>query len=168
MHENSLALMDGLLGRRNHQGSTVLDVGSYDVNGTYREVCKKHGLVYVGFDIAPGPNVMICATSLAGVASESFDIVISGQMLEHDRHPHSSVLHMKRIVKAEGWVILIAPREIPEHKHPIDCWRFLPDGMRVLLEGFEDIDAGVYNGIDTYGVGRKPVGYRERMSIVEE
>ena len=39
---------------------------------------------------------------------------------------------MVRVLKPEGLICIIAPRGFKEHRHPVDCWRFLPDGMRAL------------------------------------
>ena len=37
----------------------VLDVGSFDVNGNYREIFESIGLDYTGLDMEKGPNVDI-------------------------------------------------------------------------------------------------------------
>jgi len=37
-----------------------------------------------------------------------------------------------RILKPGGLCCIIAPSGGPEHKYPVDCWRFFPDGLRAL------------------------------------
>src|ERR1700758_690440 len=39
---------------------------------------------------------------------------------------------MCRIVRPGGLIFLIAPSRGPEHRYPVDCWRFYPDGYRAL------------------------------------
>ena len=40
------------------EGIRVLDVGSYGVNGTYKEIVSNtRKYVYTGLDVNPGPNV---------------------------------------------------------------------------------------------------------------
>jgi hypothetical protein len=63
---------------------------------------------------------------------------------------------MARVLKPEGWMFITAPFSWHIHRYPIDCWRFVPDGMRVLFE-----DAGIRCIIsyviysDCWGVGVK-------------
>ena len=69
---------------------------------------------------------------------------------------------MARILKPNGTIIIIAPSIWVQHRYPIDCWRFLPDGMRCLLEeaGLAFMDSKVYKNknpmeVDCYATGRK-------------
>jgi hypothetical protein len=155
MHDESLALMRDLFAKVGGpvNGDHVLDVGSYDVDGSYRESVTGRGAVYTGLDVRPGPNVDVWAPG-RWPEMRSFDMAISGQTLEHDPKPWETVHRMAAQVRKGGWVLLIAPREQREHRYPIDCWRFLPDGMRALLANVcERIDAGVVKR-DCWGVGR--------------
>jgi len=126
-------------------GDKVLDVGSYDVNGTYKSIFEKRGLLYTGTDREKGPNVDIVmdACQLIGPdgkeVRDEYDMVVSGQMLEHMEFPLLATIAMKRAVKPAGYVIWIVPYACPDHKHPIDCWRIMEDGMEFLLEGFDDV-----------------------------
>ena len=36
---------------------TVLDIGSYDINGSYRKLFAQTKVKYIGLDIEKGPNV---------------------------------------------------------------------------------------------------------------
>jgi hypothetical protein len=49
MHPESFARMAREL-KRTH-GQNVLDVGAYDVNGSYRPICEALGKSYTGLDI---------------------------------------------------------------------------------------------------------------------
>ena len=110
----------------------VFDIGSQDVNGTYKPIFD--GWRYHGVDISAGPNVDIVMTDSIPVPDSYSDLVISGQTLEHCRNPFVLVKEMARILKPEGYLFLIAPFRWTQHKYPIDCWRFLPDGMKCLMQ----------------------------------
>lgn len=172
MHASSLKLMKNLLDRLPAQdGGNVLDCGSAIADSglqtSYRELCQAKNFDYTGFDLKPGWNVDavgdIYTLSVLAYA-KAFDLVISGQLLEHLESPLLAVQKMKQAVKVGGHIILIAPWQYGEHRHPIDCWRVLPDGMRFLLEGFTDIDAGTWAN-DCWGVARRPEGYKAPWKI---
>jgi len=120
----------------------VLDVGSYDHNGTYRGIFRDprsnlSNFIYCGMDIEPGPNVdIVCGDPYRWpeLSDNMFDLVISGQCLEHVPMPWVWIGEVARVCKIYGHVVLIAPWRAPYHKAPGDCWRILPDGAAALLE----------------------------------
>jgi SAM-dependent methyltransferase len=59
--------------------------------------------------------------------SESLDLVISSQMLEHNPYFWLTVAEMARVAIEEGAVAIVAPAAGSMHRHPLDCWRFYPD-----------------------------------------
>jgi len=144
---------------------TVLDIGSLDVNGSYKNLLPPHWK-YVGADLRPGPNVDICMTSEFEIplGSGSVDLVISGQCLEHCRNPFRLVSEATRILRDGGLMLLVAPFVFFEHKEPIDCFRFLPDGMEAIFEECGIDPIRTYLGkqapgevhVDCWAVGRKP------------
>lgn len=166
MHQNSTKVMLDLLRRVARPGLRVLDIGSLDVNGTYRPLVERFDMEYVGIDAEAGPNVDLVASAYAlPPALGDFDLVLSGQTLEHLSLPIVAAEEMKRVCRVGGWVLLVAPFVCAEHRFPVDCWRFLPDGLRFLLEGFEAVDAGIVHG-DCFGLGQKPAGYAPRWRLV--
>lgn len=140
---------------------TIADVGSFDVNGTLRPLFADiPSWTYTGFDLEPGPNVDVTLSSPYSwpeIATGSFGVVVSTQVMEHVRHPWRWLPEVARICKPGGLVYVCTPNTIEFHEYPIDCWRAWPDGLRALFEdaGLEIVD--VYaSGIDTTGIGRKP------------
>lgn len=136
MHPNSLKLCREFFADVNthysHLPKTVLDVGSYNVNGCYRAIWD--GWDYTGVDIAKGPNVdLVIPKDAMWSLGRQFGVVISGQCIEHCEDPFWLTQRMAEHVQPGGLLLLIAPFRWPQHRYPIDCWRFLPDGMRVLL-----------------------------------
>jgi SAM-dependent methyltransferase len=114
----------------------VVDIGSYDVNGSYRTLFGNAGWSYCGLDLEAGPGVDVVLESpyRYPIASRSVDLVISGQAFEHVEYFWLSWMEMLRILKPGGMVFLIAPSRGPEHRYPQDCWRFYPDGYRALAK----------------------------------
>lgn len=146
---------------------TIADVGSYDINGTYKPLCLHEGWTYTGLDQSEGPNVDVVLASeydWSNVPTNSFDVVISGQTLEHTRNPFRLVKEMVRIAKPGAWLCIIAPYQWQYHPFPIDCWRVFPDGMKAVLEENGLVVKKVYmtenedpkRKGDTIGIGRKP------------
>lgn len=156
MHANSMTLMAKFVKDYldAEPGQTVLDVGSYNVNGTYRELLDGHH--YTGGDIEDGPNVDAVFPGLYDFGIRLYDVVISGQCLEHVEDTKEWIRAVDSVLKPDGLVCIIAPNSIHEHKFPIDCWRIYPDGMKWLfgVAGWEVLDIRI-EGPDTIGVGRK-------------
>jgi len=115
-------------------GGTVVDIGSQDINGSYRSIFESRGWHYTGVDAAGGCNVDVVAPDpyRYPLASGSADLVISGQAFEHVEYFWLSWLEIVRLTRPGGRIFLIAPSRGPEHRHPVDCWRFYADGFRAL------------------------------------
>lgn len=111
------------------RGKRVLDVGSYDVNGSLREFIHPwYPAEYVGTDMRAGPGVdyVIDATRLETVfGQQRFDAVICTEMLEH-AEDWKSVVKALKAVMAPGAVLYLTTRSegFPLHDHPSDHWRF--------------------------------------------
>jgi len=58
--------------------------------------------------------------------------VISGQAFEHIQYFWITMLEIARVLKPGGICCILAPSSGPEHRYPLDCWRFYPDGMASL------------------------------------
>lgn len=87
----------------------VLDCGSLDINGNNRHLF--YDSEYVGVDIVNGNNVnIVCKISKAYedkiFKDNYFDVVISTEMLEHDKEYDKSLQVMQRLLKPKGLMIL--------------------------------------------------------------
>lgn len=111
----------------------VLDVGSMEVaGGSYRPLFPADRFEYAGLDLEPGPNVDIVPDrpyAWTNIPPDAYDVVISGQALEHMEFFWLAAVEMTRVLKPGGLMCLIAPRGFGRHRHPVDCWRFDVDGM---------------------------------------
>ena len=160
MHDSSYAVMRDMLALYlpHDRPLRVLDVGSMDVNGSFRALMPAN-CTYVGCDITPGKNVDIVQESAYHIQDtpDDYDVVISGQCLEHVEMPWLLVQEMARVLKPGGVCILVAPWSYEIHRFPIDCWRILPDGMRVLLHmaGLKPLCEPFTHQVDCWGVAQK-------------
>ena len=133
-YEHMRDLVDRYLDRS--QPLTVVDIGSYDVNGSYRTLFDAPRWTYRGVDLEAGPGVDVVLASPYRLPfpSGSVDLVISGQAFEHVEYFWLMWMEMLRLLKPGGRIFLIAPSRGPEHRYPQDCWRFYPDGYRALAK----------------------------------
>jgi SAM-dependent methyltransferase len=138
MHQSSLRhmrrLTDTYLADR--PALTIADLGSCDVNGSYRPLFAREGWRYIGVDLAAGNNVDCVLESPYRLpfATGSLDVFVSGQAFEHVEFFWLTWLEMARVLKPGGLIFLIAPSRGPEHRYPVDCWRFYPDAYGALAK----------------------------------
>ena len=158
LHQASYQLMDRLITEYVPMRGAVrvLDVGSRDVNGTYRPLIEGRGWSYTGLDIVAGPNVDVVKAEYAWGVAREYELVISGNCLEHVGNPFRWMGCVVAAVDHGGIVIVVTPSQIHEHREPVDCWRVMPDGMEVLMEHF---------GLTMLSVGRLPEGCRDTWGV---
>lgn len=172
MHKSSFEHMQRLAGQYLDAAKplSLIDIGSWDVNGSYRRLFERERWTYRGVDLAQGPNVDLVMPSpyRLPLPSHSVDLVISGQAFEHIEFFWLTWLEIARVLKPGGLVFLIAPSRGPEHSFPQDCWRFYPDAYKALAhyasmdlievttdwEPHVDPDSAPWG--DTVGVFRQP------------
>ncbi len=181
MHESSYLHMQRLAAQHlsSRPPGRVFDIGAMDVNGSYRPIFEALGWRYTGCDIAPGPNVSTVLQSpyVFPWKSGSADLIVSGQAFEHIEFFWLTMLEIARVVRPGGLVFLIAPSRGPEHRYPVDCWRFYPDGYRSLaawsglslVEASTDWEPAPQEDSapwgDTVGVFSKPTGPAARVGL---
>lgn len=150
MHNSSILRMkwfvDNYASKINKDEVRILDVGSYDVNGSYKNLFKDEKYKYQGLDMEKGPNVDIIMKNPYNwndIETDSFDIVISGQAFEHAEFFWITMSEMTRVLKKDGLLCVIVPNGFGEHRYPVDCYRFFTDGMIALARyvGLESLHA---------------------------
>ena len=111
------------------EGRRIIEVGSYDENGSLRSIIELlNPAEYIGVDIQKGLGVDIVCSAYDIVkrfGQESFDIVISTELLEHVHDWRKAVSNIKNICKRNG-IMLITSRSygFRYHSYPYDCWRY--------------------------------------------
>ncbi|MBR4604772.1 MAG: methyltransferase domain-containing protein [Lachnospiraceae bacterium] len=116
---------------------SVLDIGSQDVNGSYRNLFPSSQFLYTGLDMVMGKNVDYVPRKQYNwdeIRDNSYDVIISGQCLEHVEFPWVIFAEMCRILKEDGLLCLITPRLQNRHRYPVDTYRYDIDGMAALVK----------------------------------
>lgn len=160
MHQS---VMDWVLAKKHQYGLDgplhILEVGSYNVNGSVRTLFDQTN--YLGVDIEDGPGVdmVLSAHALSTeLGFERFDLVVSTEMLEHDRKPWRSLYNMCDVLE-DGGLLLVTARGngFGEHNPP-DRFRFMEQGFHDIIEdaGFEVLEVTADpQAQGWFGVGRK-------------
>lgn len=98
----------------NFKNVTVIDCGSLDVNGSFKDLFEDS--VYIGVDIVNGGNVDIVSKTHELDFSDKFNTVVSGEMLEHDEFWEKSLKKMYDMCVSGGLIaITCAGKNRPEH-----------------------------------------------------
>lgn len=124
------------------KGKRVIEVGSLDVNGSLRTLMESYNpKEYVGVDIVDGSGVdIICnaETLIDKFGENSFDVVISTELLEHVGNWRKVISNIKGVCKGEG-IILITTRSrgVPYHGYPNDFWRYETEDMESIFADCE-------------------------------
>lgn len=123
-------------------GASVLEIGSYDLNGGIRHLFGSASQ-YTGVDLTEGPGV-----DRVGFGHEldfpdgSFDIVASGECLEHDPHWRETFSNMVRMAKPGGLVVFTcASRGRLEHGTSRTDPGDSPGTQAVGLDYYRNLDA---------------------------
>jgi SAM-dependent methyltransferase len=97
-------------------GARVLEIGSYDVNGSLRGLFAT-AAEYTGVDLKEGPGVDLVAFGHEIDAPDgSYDVTLSGECFEHDPHWQDTFVNMARMTRPGGLVAFsCASRGRPEH-----------------------------------------------------
>jgi SAM-dependent methyltransferase len=115
----------------------ILDVGGRGLgeDRSYKSLLRNNFLDYHIADIVPGENVTHVMTGpyQLPLPNNYYDLIVSGQTLEHVKNPFKLIFEMTRVLKDDGFIIIIAPSSGPRHDI-IDCWRFMDDSFKAIAE----------------------------------
>lgn len=144
MHKSSMLRMEWFVENYLYNYKTindseikVLDIGSYDVNGSYKQFFNKPKFLYTGLDMNKGRNVDFVPEKpydWSEIKDSSYDVIISGQCFEHIEFPWAVFAEICRIVKEDGYVCIIVPRLQERHRYPVDTYRYDSDGLAALAK----------------------------------
>lgn len=113
----------------------VLEVGSFNVNGSVREVLP----ITIGVDFREGKDVdmVVDVVKLASTFGENaFDCVVSCDALEHMEHFHESLANMWAVLKPGGVLLLtMANPKKGLHGYPHDYHRLPLDRFLSIFRG---------------------------------
>lgn len=165
---DSLTWIQENLSAQEVHGKCILEVGSYDVNGSLREPIERLGPAeYIGTDMRAGPGVdLVCRGEdlEQHFDGRRFDVVLCSSTLEHVRNWQEVVSNIKRLCTPAGLILIITPSRWQFHPHPWDYWRFSPADIEHI---FADCEIQTLREDQTeralvYARIRKPDGFEER------
>jgi len=148
-------------------GKRVLEVGSRFVNGSVRPLIERfcRPREYIGIDIEAGMYVDIVLPAERLVdhfGPESFDAVISTEVLEHVFDWRLVVNNMKAVLRRGGYIyVTTRSKGFPYHGYPYDFWRYEASDMIRIFKDFEIIK--LETDWEAPGVllrARKPINWR--------
>ncbi len=107
-------------------------------NQPYRELWGKNVKQYVGVDVTQNKfgtvTDVVPPNSPLPYQDNSFDTVVSTQVLEHVSEPKFYLSEAARVLRPGGNLILTCPGTYMLHEEPFDFFRYTEHGLRYLLE----------------------------------
>jgi len=150
------------------RGKSVIEVGSFDVNGSLRPLVESFGPgIYVGVDIEKGPGVdRLCKIEdlISEFGADKFDVLICTEVLEHVEDWREGVHNLKHVLKPGGMLLVTTrSRGFPYHGCSFDFWRYKLSDIKNIFSDFKidvlEKDPGV-PGILL--AARKPDNFKEK------
>ena len=135
----------------------ILEIGPDSFPSTYQQLSKIfsldwHTLDMLDNDLLTYPNSNEYSFD---IPDNTYDVVLSGQVIEHVRKPWRWIPELERITKLGGLVITINPVSWIYHAAPIDCWRIYPEGMASIYEDSSlTILFSIWTSLETPGYRR--------------
>lgn len=145
MHASVMNFVASILRGQDLSAVDVLEVGSYNVNGSVREVIEPmKPRSYLGIDMRPGPGVdraMRAEDLLYEYPPGHFGLVVCCELLEH-AEDWRAVVRVLREVTAPGGVLILTTRSpgFQLHEYPGDFWRFTVEDMMRIWADWEGIE----------------------------
>ncbi|MCW5912002.1 MAG: methyltransferase domain-containing protein [Cyclobacteriaceae bacterium] len=161
MHLNSEELLKryGLSYFKN--GIKVLEIGPAGIPSAYQKLVSNSTIEWHTLDLEEtftGLTYIAKEEYHYPIEDQSYDLIITGQVIEHVKKIWLWIPELKRILKKGGILIIINPISWPYHEFPVDCWRIYPEGMKALCDDnqleilesrFESIEAEHFAGTYT-------------------
>lgn len=115
----------------------VIDVGSGRKN--YRKYLRYKEYLTVDIDPQNNPDIIGNLEKLP-IKTNSVDLVIATEVLEHVSDPGKAVREMYRILKKSGSCLLSTRFIYPYHPEPTDYYRFTVESLSDLFKGFRNVE----------------------------
>ncbi len=136
MHPNSRLLFEKYGRDAFRDGMRILEIGPDGDPSSYRKLVNADNLTWETLELEPGPGITHVATGEYAfpLDDNTFDLVLSGQVIEHVRKIWLWMEELVRVTKPGGTVVTVNPVSWPYHEHPVDCWRIFPEGAKALYD----------------------------------
>ena len=134
--------------KREREGGLVfadIGAGRSPYYSYFRDLAREY--VAIDRDIEVGTNVegkerrIVGSAECIPLASESTDVVLCNQVMEHGQDPTLAIREIYRILKPNGCLIGSVPHISPIHLEPYDFRRYTRFGLESLLRdaGFDEV-----------------------------
>ena len=129
----------------------VIDLGGGKESKYVQPYFAGHKYVKLNMEAEPDGSTDIVADicRMPEVGSNLYGVVLLLDTLEHIHRPFLAFKEAARILRPGGLFICTTVASWPEHKHPHDYWRFLPDGLMMLCATV---------GLQALGITHQPYG----------
>jgi ubiquinone/menaquinone biosynthesis C-methylase UbiE len=145
MHLNSELLFRKYAPPYFKKGMRILEIGPAGIPSAYSKIINDDSIQWDTIDFVDTKYIHSANKHLTyhmidpynfPLKDAQYDIVLSGQVIEHVQKVWIWVNELKRVTKKGGLIIIINPVSWPYHEAPLDCWRIYPDGIRALADEF--------------------------------
>lgn len=121
-------------------GISVIDFGCGDE--PYESVFTGRGARYTGADFGSGNEITVDDHGHLDAPDQSFDVLVSTQVLEHVRDLDTYFAEARRVLGPDGRLLLSTHGSWFYHPHPEDHRRWTREGLTVELaaHGFELVE----------------------------
>jgi len=143
-HKSCIEFAEKYIHEDDIKGRSVIEVGALDVNGSIRPSVEQfRPLSYIGVDIQKGAGVdRICPVEnlIKEFGTNSFDVVISTELLEHVLNWRKAIHNLKQVLKPGGSMLLTTRSKGKcYHGYPFDYWRYGLKDIKLIFSDFEII-----------------------------
>ena len=135
MHQNSILLYQEYILPKIKPNMRILEIGPNDFPSSYQKLAPA-SVKWETLDIYDSDKLTYSSAQEYAfpIEDNQYDMVISGQVMEHVKKIWLWIKEIERVCKPGGMVATISPVSWPYHEAPVDCWRIYPEGMKALLE----------------------------------
>lgn len=143
MHLNSELLFKKYQSEYFKPGIKVLEIGPSGIPSAYSLIVGDPSIQWDTIDFASSIFIDTNTCNLTytiedpycfPIPDDTYDIVLSGQVIEHVQEIWKWMEELKRIVKSKGVIFTINPVSWPFHEAPLDCWRIFPSGIEAIAK----------------------------------
>mgnify|MGYP001594880018 CR=1 FL=1 len=110
----------------------VLDAGSGE-GERYKKFLNFDKYVKLDINFVNKPNIIGSVENIPA-ESESFDSIISTQVLEHVKNPRKTIEEFYRVLKPGGYCLITVPQMNEIHEEPDDYFRFTKYGLEEIFK----------------------------------
>ena len=123
------------------EGKTILEVGSRDVNGSFRTTLEElNPKEYLGVDIEMGSGVDRVLNVYDLDELKQFDIVVCTEAIEHIEDWRKAITNLMKVLKIGGTMLLTSrSKGFGKHDFPNDYWRYEIEDIESIFKEFEII-----------------------------